>query len=82
LGDIVDHTAFGSSPIVPEVLAAGALKVGHTYKVKFGVDTLFNVPDYDHGQLYTNNGIFVYDADASNTLVYQETPEKYAFKTW
>jgi hypothetical protein len=80
LGDVVDHTAFGSSPIVPEVLATGDLKVGHTYKVKFGVDTLFNVPDYDHGQLYTNNGIFVYDMDANNQIVYQETPEKYAFE--
>lgn len=80
LGDVVDHTAFGYSPIVPEVLAAGDLKVGHTYKVKFRVDTLFSVPDYNNGYLYTNNGIFIYDVNANNQLVYQETPEKYAFE--
>jgi hypothetical protein len=80
LGDVVDHTAFGYSPIVPEVLAAGALKIGHTYKVKFGVDTLFSVPDYNNGHLYTNNGLFIYDVEAGNQMVYQETPEKFAFE--
>lgn len=80
IGEIVDHTSFGFSPIVPEVLAVGGLKIGHTYKVKFGVDTLFSVPDYANGHLYTNNGIFVYDVDANNALVYQETPQKFAFE--
>jgi hypothetical protein len=82
LGEIDDQTHFGTSPIVPEILAAKPLKIGHTYKVKFGVDTLVNVANYAHGQLYTNNGIFVYDVDSGDQLVYQETPDHFAFENF
>jgi len=79
LGDVVDHSPFGSPTVAPDVLADGDLQVGHTYKVKFAVDTLSTLVNYPSGFQYTNNGIFVYDVTAGNTLVYQETPEKYAF---
>ncbi|MDZ7269581.1 MAG: hypothetical protein ONB48_20030 [candidate division KSB1 bacterium] len=80
IAGLADYTAFGSSPVIPEILATGDLKPGHTYKVKFSVDTLQTVSDYPNAFTYTNNGLFIYDVTATNTLVYQETPQKFAYE--
>lgn len=82
IGALDDQTPFGSSTLVPEILADKDLQVGHTYKIKFGVDTLSTVANYAHGQRYINNGIFVYDVEAGNELVYEETPEHFAFENF
>lgn len=82
LGEVNDQTHFGTATITPEILAAQDLKIGHTYKVKFSVDTLTSVVNYEHGQLYTTTGLYVYDVESGNQLVYQETPEKFAFENF
>jgi len=69
----------GSGNIEPEVLSSGALKQGHTYKVTFALDTLHTVSNYDHGLLYTNSGLTVWDATDGYIPVYQESPENYAY---
>lgn len=70
---------FGSGRIVPNILAEASLKEGHEYKLKFMVDTLYTVSEYDHGFTYHNNGLAVYDMTDHNTLVYSETPKHYAY---
>lgn len=80
LGDIVDHTPFGSPIVSFDILANNDLQIGHTYKVKFKAQTLPPpLAGYPHGYRYTNNGLYVYDVTTGNELVYQETPEGYAF---
>lgn len=74
-----DGIVFGAGSVVPEILANKSLKVNHTYKVKFSIDTVYAVNNYDHGILYTNNGIQVYDVTKDNALIYQETPQRYAY---
>ncbi len=69
----------GSGTVQPEILARNSLKIDHTYKVKFLIDTLYDVPYYDYAIRYTTNGLRVYDVTAGNVLVYEETPQKYAY---
>ncbi|MCI0494153.1 hypothetical protein L0Z72_04030, partial [candidate division KSB1 bacterium] len=78
--DSGQQQTLGVGTITPEILAAKSLQSSHTYRVKFSVDTVFAVPNYDHGIVYTTNGIQVYDVDLNNTLVYQESPSHYAYK--
>lgn len=65
----------GSGSVTAEILAKNSLKMGHTYKVKFDLDTLYAVKKYDHGLRYSNDGIRVYDQTAGDVLVYQENPD-------
>jgi len=74
-----DQETLGSGSINAEILATNSLQQGHSYKVKFDLDTLYEVSHYNHGLLYTNNGIRVYDETAGNTLVYQESPDHLTF---
>jgi hypothetical protein len=62
----------GGGSIMPELLSLDEIKQDNIYTVKFGIDTLFEVSDYDHGMSYTTNSFFIYDED---TLVYSETPQ-------
>jgi hypothetical protein len=80
IADVADGTPFGAgSSVFPSVLSDNDLKIGHTYKVKFQVNTLARLTGYPSGYRYVDTGLFVYDVTDSNRLVYQETPEKYAF---
>lgn len=79
IGENNDGIVIGSGTIASEVLASKSLKINHTYKVKFTIDTVKAVSNYDHGILYTTNGIQVYDVTNDNALVYQETPQRYAY---
>jgi len=49
------------------------LETDHIYKVKFEVDTLYQVNNYNRGLLYTTSGFYVYNATDNDSLVYQET---------
>jgi len=69
----------GNGRVVPEILARSDLKYGHTYKVKFRVDTLATAKGCRYGLEFINNGFYVYDVTEGNKLVYQETPERFAF---
>jgi hypothetical protein len=73
------HVTIGSGKVKPEILARGDLKFGHTYEVRFLVDTLETVPGCPWGLRYLNNGFAVYDVTDSNRLVYKESPERFAF---
>ncbi len=70
---------FGSGTVTPDILAGKSLKINHTYKVKFGVDTVYSVKLYPHGILYANNSVHVYDVTENNNLVYEDTPKHYAY---
>ncbi len=70
---------FGCGSVAPEILAEKSLKPGHTYKVTFSIDTLLAVADYPHALLYTTSGLHVVDATEGGTLVYEETPRRFAY---
>ncbi|MHB2148580.1 fibronectin type III domain-containing protein [Calditrichota bacterium LG25] len=74
-----DQQTLGTGNIEPEILARNSLKIDHTYKVKFQIDTLLDVPYYDFAIRYTTNGLRIYDVTDGNKLVYEETPENYAY---
>ncbi len=74
-----NQNVLGSGTVSAEILAKNSLKVNHEYKVKFNLDTLYHVPDYDHGMLYTNDGIRVYDMSNHNELVYEESPTSFTY---
>jgi len=76
--EIDESGVLGTASVVPEILAKSSLKPDHIYKVKFSIDTLDIVDNYDYGIRYTNSGLWVYDQTDGNTMVYQETPNKYA----
>lgn len=63
----------GTGSIAPEILSMSELEQGNIYKLTFGIDTLYNVGDYDHGLSYTTSSFYIYDGDS---LVYSETPEE------
>ena len=71
------HDSFGKNTIQPEILVETLLKDGHEYKVDFGVDTITYWQFTDHGAVYRNVSINVYDQTAGNVLVYHEDPENF-----
>lgn len=75
----IDQSYLGAGTVTPEILANYSLKTDHTYKVEFNLDTLSEIKDYDHGMIYVNNGLRVYDATAGNALVYEENPDHFAY---
>jgi len=74
-----NNFVLGTGSITPEIMATGQIKENHVYKIKFDLDTLVNVNNYDHGMSYTNSGVRVYDQSDSNRLVYSESPNNYTY---
>ncbi len=74
-----NQNVIGTGEVQPEILARNSLKINHTYAVKFDQDTLENVPDYEYGMLYTNNGLRIYDLSDNHRLVYEENPDHFAY---
>ena len=66
----------GSGMVEPEILAQASIKPSNQYRVEFEVDTVGQLPSYEHGVLYTTSGINVYNL-ASSELVYAENAEKF-----
>jgi len=66
----------GSGMVEPEILAQASIKPSNQYRVEFEVDTVGQLPSYEHGVLYTTSGINVYNL-ASSELVYTENAEKF-----
>ncbi len=79
VGDVNMDNVLGEGSIEPEILAANSLKPDHTYKIRFGIDTLDAVADVKNAVRYTVNSMRVYDASENDKLVYQEIPESFAF---
>ncbi len=69
----------GSGSVKPSILAQSSLKLDHTYRVQFLLDSIYTVPDYPYGLLYVNNGLQIYDQTDEDKLVYSETPGHFAF---
>jgi hypothetical protein len=72
---IDDNDLIGSGEILPEILSRELISPNSTYKIKFNVDSIFVVSNYDHGLVYTTNSFFIYDVTNGDSLVYSETPE-------
>jgi hypothetical protein len=75
----------GSGSMTPELVDRSQVKGGHTYKVKFDIDTLgFNTSRADrrvsYDILYVTNGLSVYDVTAGDSLVYRESSDAYPEK--
>ncbi len=66
----------GGGEIVPAILAQASIVPKNEYLVQFEVDTISQLPSYEHGILYTTSGISIYNS-ASSELVYSENPQKY-----
>jgi len=75
--DLNYNNAFGKNTVAPEILVESSLKYGHSYKVKFGVDTLVQARYDDFGMSYQNYSINIYDKTANDSLVYYEDPDNY-----
>ncbi len=73
-----ENPTYGSNVVIPEIIATTYTKPGHTYKVKFGVDTLSSSKTVDYGLIYRNTSFFVYDQTLGDSLVYSETPDHFA----
>ncbi|RMF58634.1 MAG: hypothetical protein D6743_17440, partial [Calditrichaeota bacterium] len=74
-----EQQTLGTGSVEAEILARNSLKINHTYKVKFLIDTLAYIKNCDNAVRYTTTGLQVYDVTAGDQLVYQESPEAYAF---
>jgi len=75
-----NNITFGAGTVEPEILAQASLQANHQYKVNFTIDTLYTVKDYDYGFLYVTNGFKVFDVTDGNNVVYQESPDRFAFE--
>ena len=74
----------GNSGVQPdlELLDIHSVKADHTYKVKFHLDTLTYLSPSTRFRskqelYYINNGFSVYDVTDGDSLVYQETPQRF-----
>ncbi len=74
-----NQTTLGSGTIKPEILARNSLKINHTYKVKFLIDTLAYEKGYPYAIRYATNGLQVFDVTEGNQLVYEENPNQFAY---
>lgn len=74
---VLSRPKIGSGSITPEILATGDIKTNHTYKIKFDIDTIYSVPNYNYGLQYTTSGFSVFDETDNNKLVYSESPQNY-----
>ncbi len=74
-----NQNVIGTEKVEAEILSRSVLKVGHTYSVKFDLDTLSNIPDCETALYYTNDGLRIYDLTENHTLVYYENPTHFAY---
>ncbi len=74
-----ENIYLGTGTISLQILSINGLKFGHTYQIKFNVDTLDEISRYDHGYVYVNNGFHVYDITDSSYVVYEETIDDFSY---
>jgi len=68
-----DDINIGMHNVSPEILAEDELQANHIYKVKFDIDTISQVLNYDHGLLYSTSSYGVINTTMNDTIVYQES---------
>jgi len=76
--NLSSNNSFGKNTVTPEVVVESLLKHGHEYKVKFGVDSLFITRWLNHGLVYRDTSLLVFDVTAGDSLVYFEDGNNYA----
>ena len=79
---MLNTTTIGNVSVVPSIFNYSETKPGHTYKVKFNVDTLGYLKKNEKDRspmdlVIVNNGLSVYDITDENRLVYYENPQTY-----
>jgi hypothetical protein len=72
----------GNGTVVPTIYDINSIKEGHSYKIKFHVDTLGYMRREEplrhaHDMAIVNTGIKVYDESEDGRLVYEETATDY-----
>lgn len=73
----------GSAQIAIDVVDRANVKPGHTYTVRFQVDSIANLratPQLRHPRdlLYTSSGFTVYDQTLGDSIIYRESPDAYS----
>ena len=66
----------GGGMIEPAILAQASIFPKNQYTVKFDIDTVAQLPSYEHGLLYTTNEISVVNTTSSE-IIYTENPQKF-----
>jgi hypothetical protein len=79
---MINNITLGNGSVVPSIFDYNNIKPGHSYKIKFTVDTLGyikrNEKDRSPLDIVTvNNGMLVYDITEGGKLVYEESPKIY-----
>jgi len=72
-----NNSLLGTGSIVASIMAASELKSGHQYQITFGIDTIDQVANNDHGLLYTTNQVTIFDLNEDSALVYSESPDHF-----
>lgn len=77
------NNTFGSGSIQADVVLFDKIKADNIYKVKFDADTvnhLRQIPQIRHplDMLYSNSGFRVYNVTAGDSLVYQESKDRFS----
>jgi hypothetical protein len=73
----------GTTDVEIEILDPSKVKAGHTYKIKFLVDSISNLRAtqqirHKNDILYTNKGFVIYDMNRNDSLVYMESPQSFS----
>ncbi|MBK7107043.1 MAG: hypothetical protein IPH62_17355 [Ignavibacteriae bacterium] len=73
---------FGNASVIPTVFDYAQIKPGHSYKIKFSVDTLGYLKKNERDRspldfVFINNGLTVYDITDGNIVVYSENQNNY-----
>ena len=58
----------GGGKVEPAILAQASIFPKNQYSVKFDVDTIEQLPSYEHGLLYTTNEISIVNTSSSETV--------------
>ena len=74
---IENTNTIGNGKVIPNIFNYKEVEAGHTYKVKFVVDTLGHIKKNERDRnpfdlVLVNNGMKIYDVTLGNKLVYSE----------
>lgn len=67
----------GSGSVYPEILAVGSLQENHTYEVRFEIDTIKVMNNYENGLYYATSGYSILDITMDTVEVYSENEDKF-----
>ena len=76
------NSTIGTARVVPQVVDHSAVNSGHTYKIKFQVDSVSNLRvtkqlRHKNDILYTNSGFTIYDQALGDSIIYSESKDSF-----